>query len=96
MTISLKKSFYSLNSFSTHVLSEDTISRKIIDNNLHTKRFLTKTNRLPKWGERIVNVKNVNIIEESIVDPSKKEISTYTRNVGLTKVCYFEEKSRHL
>lgn len=66
--------------------------RKIVGNKLYTKRLLTKTNRLPKWGERLVHSKNVNIIEESIVDPETKEISTYTRNVGLTKVRFFLTK----
>uniref|UniRef100_A0A2H1W2M1 SFRICE_037455 n=1 Tax=Spodoptera frugiperda TaxID=7108 RepID=A0A2H1W2M1_SPOFR len=37
---------------STHVLSEDTWSREVKDGCLYTKRVLTKTNRVPKWGER--------------------------------------------
>ena len=60
--------------------------REVVGGRLHSKRLLTKTNRMPKWGERIINARHVNVIEESIVDPKKKELCTYTRNVGLTKV----------
>lgn len=77
---------------SSHVLSEDTIVRKVIGHQLHSKRILTKTNRMPKWGERLISARNVSIIEESIVDPEKKEMCTYTRNVGLTKVMTCVEK----
>ncbi|XP_076029436.1 preli-like isoform X2 [Oratosquilla oratoria] len=71
---------------SAHVLSEDTTFREVKNNQLHSKRLLTKTNRMPKWGECLVSSRQVSIIEESIVDPVKKEITTYTRNVGLTKL----------
>ncbi|XP_050689963.1 PRELI domain-containing protein 1, mitochondrial-like [Eriocheir sinensis] len=77
---------------SSHVLSEDTVVRKVVDGQLHSKRLLTKTNRMPKWGERIISARNVNVIEESVVDPHKREMCTYTRNVGLTKVMTCIEK----
>lgn len=77
---------------SNHVLSEDTWSREIKDGCLHTKRVLTKTNRVPKWGERFFNAKSVKIIEESIVDPDKKIFITYTRNLGYTKVMSVVER----
>lgn len=71
---------------SSHVLSEDTISREIRDGKLYSKRLLTKTNRVPKWGERFVSKNIVKIVEESIVDPKAKTLTTYTRNLGYTKV----------
>lgn len=71
---------------STHVLSEDTYCRQVKDGCLYTKRLLTKTNRVPKWGERFFSAKSVKIVEESIVDPEKKVLVTYTRNLGYTKV----------
>ncbi|XP_049877613.1 protein preli-like [Pectinophora gossypiella] len=77
---------------STHVLSEDTYSRQVKDGCLYTKRLLTKTNRVPKWGERFFNSKSVKIIEESIVDPEKKLLVTYTRNMGYTKVMSVVER----
>lgn len=77
---------------STHVLSEDTWSRQVKNGCLYTKRLLTKTNRVPKWGERFFSAKSVKIIEESIVDPEKKVLVTYTRNLGYTKVMSVVER----
>lgn len=58
----------------------------MIENRLHSIRLFTKTNKLPKWGERFINTNDVKIVEESILDPSKKTLITYTRNVGYTSV----------
>lgn len=74
------------NPFSTHVLSEDTVTREIRNGKLHSKRLLTKTNHVPKWGERFFKAKSVNIIEESVVDPKEKTLVTYTRNIGFNKI----------
>lgn len=71
---------------SSHVLTEDTISREVKNGKLYSKRLLTKTNRLPKWGERFISKNVVKIIEESIVDPEAKTLTTYTKNLGYTKV----------
>ena len=67
---------------SSHVLSEDTIFREMRGDALYTRRLLTKTNRVPKWGERFVKNTIVSIVEESYVNPKDKTIITYTRNVG--------------
>lgn len=72
--------------FSAHVLTEDTISREIRNGKLHSKRLLSKTNSLPKWGERFYSAKAVKIVEESVVDPTEKTLTTYTRNIAFTKV----------
>ncbi|XP_050685345.1 protein preli-like [Leptidea sinapis] len=77
---------------SSHVLSEDTWCRYVKDGCLYTKRLLTKTNRVPKWGERFFNAKSVKIVEESIVDPKEKVLITYTRNLGYTKVMSVVER----
>lgn len=77
---------------SSHVLSEDTIAREVKGNKLFSKRLLTKTNRVPKWGERFVGSPIVSIVEESIVDPKEKTLVTYTRNLGYTKVMSLVEK----
>jgi len=71
---------------SSHVLTEDTISREVKNGKLYSKRLLTKTNRLPKWGERFISKNVVKIVEESIVDPEAKTLTTYTQNLGYTKV----------
>jgi len=77
------KTFFFL---SNHVLSEDTVFREVRGNMLFTKRLLTKTNRLPKWGERFVSARTVKIVEESIIDPKEKVLITYTRNIGYVRV----------
>ncbi|XP_043464864.1 protein preli-like [Leptopilina heterotoma] len=77
---------------SNHVLSEDTVFREVKDGKLYSKRLLTKTNRLPKWGERFMSKNVVKIMEESIVDPNSKTLTTYTRNLGFTKVMSVVEK----
>ncbi|KAF6199707.1 hypothetical protein GE061_006005 [Apolygus lucorum] len=77
---------------STHVLSEDTIYREVRGNKLFSKRLLTKTNRVPKWGERFIGSPVVKIVEESIVDPQAKTLTTYTRNLGYAKVMSLVEK----
>ncbi|XP_046385071.1 protein preli-like [Ischnura elegans] len=77
---------------STHVLTEDTIFREVRGYKLFSKRLLTKTNRVPKWGEHFVGSRIVRIIEESIVDPKNKVMVTYTRNIGYTRVMSVVEK----
>lgn len=75
------------NPFSSHVLTEDTVERYIrADGTLYSKRVLTKTNHVPKWGERFFKAKFVCIIEESIVDPKSKTLTTHTRNIGFNKI----------
>lgn len=81
------------NPYSTHVLTEDTISRKIENKKLHTCRLITKMNKVPKWGEHFFKgPKFVCIVEESVLDPKTKTMTTYTRNVGYSKVMLIEEK----
>ncbi|XP_011872957.1 PREDICTED: PRELI domain-containing protein 1, mitochondrial [Vollenhovia emeryi] len=80
------------NPHSSHVLTEDTIAREVTNGKLYSKRLLTKTNRVPKWGERFVSKSTVKIVEESIVDPEAKTLTTYTRNLGYTKVMSIVEK----
>lgn len=77
---------------SNHVLSEDTIAREVRGNKLFSTRLLTKTNRVPKWGERFVGSPVVRIVEESVVDMKEKTLITYTRNLGYTRVMSLIEK----
>lgn len=80
------------NPHSQHVLTEDTLERYVRDGKLYSKRLLSKTNPVPKWGEHFYNAKSVKIIEESIFDPKEKTFTTYTRNIGFTKVMNVVEK----
>jgi len=88
------------NPMATHVLSEDTVHREVIQNGnvLYSRRFLTKTNKLPKWGERWMPssiYKFVPLVEESHVDRNNKVVTTYTRNVGLSTFMTATEKVRY-
>jgi len=83
------------NPFSSHVLSEDTLYRRMVGPyTLYSRRFLTKTNKIPAWGEKfIVGIRKfVPLVEESVVDRKKKIITTYTRNVGLSRFMSAVEK----
>jgi len=86
------------NPFSTHVLSEDTLLRTVEGSKLYSRRFLTKTNKLPKWGETFFKnfKKMVPLVEESVIDVKTKEIVTYTRNVGLSRFMSAVEKVRYV
>lgn len=84
------------NPYSKHVLTEDTVERELLQGGkLRSVRFLTKTQLktgLPRWAEKFVPHKLVAIIEESIVDPKKQTLTTYTRNVGYSKIVSITEK----
>lgn len=79
---------------SKHVLTEDTLDRYTEGNKLITRRVLTKVNKVPKWTERFIGGTDgpVLIVEESVVDPVDKTFTTYTRNIGYSKVMCVEEK----
>jgi len=83
------------NPFASHVLSEDTVYREVVGPGvLYTRRFLTKTNKVPKWGERFISnlVRRVPLVEESFVDSVNKTITLYTRNVGMGNFMTVAEK----
>jgi len=70
------------NPFTTHVLTEDVLRRELRpDGSLYTCRLLMKTNSIPKWGQSLMPASRVPIIEESIVDPNNKTLTTYCRNI---------------
>lgn len=84
------------NPFSTHVLTEDVVYREVTaDNRLLTRRLLMKTNRLPRWAEHIFPTgmsRSVYIVEDSIVDPVKRSLTTYTWNLNHTTLMSVEER----
>ncbi|XP_056136616.1 PRELI domain containing 1b isoform X2 [Lampris incognitus] len=84
------------NPFSTHVLTEDVLYREVsADHQLFTRRLLTKTNRLPRWAEKIFpsNIaRSVYVVEDSIVDPVARSLTTYTWNLNHTTLMSVEER----
>ena len=73
------------NPHSNHVYSEDMIDVKMDKETgvLRTKRLIMKSNKLPWWGEHLFSARRVAVIEEAVIDPSSKCMTTYTRNIGL-------------
>lgn len=71
---------------SKHVLTEDIVHREVTpDQKLLSRRLLTKTNRMPRWAERLfpANVAHsVYILEDSIVDPQNQTMTTFTWNIN--------------
>ncbi|CAF1656628.1 unnamed protein product [Adineta ricciae] len=85
------------NPYTGHVLSEDTYYRTLTkDQILISKRLLAKTNKLPRWGERIFSRGSAStigfIVEESICDLKAKIFSTSTININLKSLMTVEEK----
>ncbi|XP_061685046.1 PRELI domain-containing protein 1, mitochondrial-like isoform X1 [Syngnathoides biaculeatus] len=84
------------NPFSTHVLTEDVVYREVTaDHRLLSRRLLTKTNRLPRWAERFFPAgmsRSVYIVEDSIVDPAGRSLTTYTWNLNHTTLMSVEER----
>ncbi|KAI9555212.1 hypothetical protein GHT06_017727 [Daphnia sinensis] len=80
------------NPYSKHVLTEDTVQRELVSGKLRSVRFLTKTGQGPRWADKFVPHQLVGIIEESIVDPKKQSLTTYTRNIGYNKIVSITEK----
>ncbi|EDV98489.1 protein preli-like [Drosophila grimshawi] len=79
------------NPSSSHVLTEDTIRREVRDGKLYSRRLLSKTNPVPKWGARFYNNVPVKIVEDSVLDPVKKTFTTFTRNLGMKKIMKVDE-----
>lgn len=72
------------NPSSGHVFSEDFAEVKVREDGLlYTKRLLIKTNKPPSWSSHFFSAKDVPVIEEAVVDPVARTMTTYTRNIGL-------------
>lgn len=71
---------------SNHVLTEDIIFREVTpDNRLISRRLLTKTSRVPRWAEKFLPThmaRKAYIIEDSVVDPQKRTMVTFTWNIS--------------
>lgn len=78
--------FFYLCPHSNHVLTEDIIFRDVTPTNcLISRRLLTKTSRAPRWMERYLPkhmASSAYIIEDSIVDPQKRTMTTFTWNIS--------------
>lgn len=59
---------------------------------LITKRLISKTNHCPKWAERFISARSLFVVEESVIDPMLKTMTTYTRNISLQSYMTIDEK----
>ncbi|MBN3302136.1 PRELI domain containing 1a [Amia ocellicauda] len=84
------------NPYSKHVLTEDIIFREVTsDNRLVSRRLLTKTNRAPRWAEKYLPsnmARSAYIIEDSIVDPQRRTLTTFTWNISHARLMTVEER----
>ncbi|XP_062358126.1 PRELI domain-containing protein 1, mitochondrial isoform X2 [Cinclus cinclus] len=87
------------NPYSKHVLTEDIVHREVTpDHKLLSRRLLTKTNRMPRWAERFfpANVAHsVYILEDSIVDPKNRTMTTFTWNINHARLMVVEERCEY-
>ncbi|KAG7269487.1 hypothetical protein CRUP_027905, partial [Coryphaenoides rupestris] len=74
----------------------DVVYREVTaDHRLFSRRLLTKTNRLPRWAEVVFPAnmsRSVYIVEDSIVDPVAKSLTTFTWNLNHTTLMSVEER----
>jgi len=81
------------NPHSGHVLTEDTVQRQLAaDGCLRSKRVVTKTNRMPRWGERFLAARTVAVLEESACEPARRRLVTLTHNLGHTHLMTVTER----
>ncbi|KAK1161276.1 PRELI domain-containing protein 1, mitochondrial-like [Acipenser oxyrinchus oxyrinchus] len=84
------------NPYSKHVLTEDILFREVTpDNRLISRRLLTKTNRAPRWTEKYLPsnmARSAYIIEDSIVDPQSRTLTTFTWNISHARYMAVEER----
>ncbi|XP_027010587.1 PRELI domain containing 1a [Tachysurus fulvidraco] len=84
------------NPYSNHVLTEDIIFREVTPENcLISRRLLTKTSRVPRWAEKFLPshmASKAYIIEDSVVDPQKRTMVTFTWNISHARLLSVQER----
>ncbi|AMD19596.1 HCL555Wp [Eremothecium sinecaudum] len=85
------------NPYASHVLSIDTISRTVDDlGRLHSIRLIKKSGKLPSWVKPFLGrISDSWIIEQSLVDPAKSLLRTYTKNLDHTRIIQVEEHTQY-
>lgn len=53
---------------------------------------MSKTNPCPKWAEKFISARSLFVVEESVVDPKAKTLTTYTRNISCQNYMTIDEK----
>lgn len=80
-------------------MTEDIIFREVTPSNcLISRRLLTKTSRAPRWMERYLPKKMSSlayIIEDSIVDPQQRTMTTLTWNITHARLMSVQERCEY-
>ncbi|CAL1688410.1 unnamed protein product [Lasius platythorax] len=86
------------NPYATHVLSEDTLYRKVSGTSLFSTRIFRKraTVSLPSWAQKLVKNPQVLILEESVVDLGTKRLVSLTRNIDHKKLVVATETIEYI
>ncbi|XP_035017519.1 PRELI domain containing 1a isoform X2 [Hippoglossus stenolepis] len=89
----------SMSPHSNHVLTEDIIFREVTPSNcLISRRLLTKVSRAPRWMERYLPkhmASHAYIIEDSVLDPQKRTMTTLTWNITHARFMSVEERCEY-
>ncbi|XP_058506478.1 PRELI domain containing 1a [Solea solea] len=84
------------NPYSNHVLTEDIIFREVTPSNcLISRRLLTKHSRAPRWMEKYLPkhmASSAYVIEDSIVDPQERTMTTLSWNISHARLMSVEER----
>ncbi|KAJ2009199.1 hypothetical protein GGI04_000635 [Coemansia thaxteri] len=82
------------NPFASHVLSADTLDRRIdaATGTLHITRLLRKTNSVPRWARSIFRGNDAYILEEVMVNRETGQLVAKTRNITHTRLLKVEER----
>ncbi|KAK0394904.1 hypothetical protein QR680_001001 [Steinernema hermaphroditum] len=85
------------NSYAKHIMSEDVLECKVDKDQIRTKKLIVKKGAsflksAPQWMSRLVNIKVIPTIEESVYDRLTGTLTTYTRNVSCRNLFHMEEK----
>ncbi|XP_061783966.1 PRELI domain containing 1a [Nerophis lumbriciformis] len=87
------------NPYSNHVLTEDIIFREVTPANcLISRRLLTKTSLSPRWMKRYLPKQmssSAYILEDSVVDPQKRTMTTLTWNITHARLMSVEERCEY-
>ncbi|VDN52147.1 unnamed protein product [Dracunculus medinensis] len=86
------------NSKAQHVISEDVLERKVIGDQIRTKKLIVKKGAsflkaAPRWLTKLNNIQViVPTLEESIFDRKTRSLTTYTRNISWVSFFNIHEK----
>ncbi|KAI0980878.1 hypothetical protein GJ496_001742 [Pomphorhynchus laevis] len=86
------------NTYSKHVISEDTLSKQISDSGskLKVRRAMQKIGHVPTWAERFIsNGSKGFVIEDIVVNTKSKTMTIITQNLSFRNIMIVEERCEY-